>query len=809
MSFSSHSNDSAVLRDARDFDPRSGSWLERLLFNHRRAILLVCGTLTLVLGLFATRIEVNASFLKTIPSGHPYVRTFLKYENEVKGLGNALRIAVEAPQGSDIFSRDYVDQLKEINDAIYLMPGVDKAYMKSLWMPAVRWLGVTEDGYEGGPIMPDDYDGSGRSLQALRDNVLRSGEIGKLVAEDFRSSIIYVPLDESSGRLDYLRLSRRLEGLRKQHETGGLRLYITGFAKVMGDLIEGMYAVLGFFAVAVVLTAALLYHFTRCKRSTSLVIVSTLVAVVWLVGCVRLLGMDLNPYSILVPFLIFAIGVSHGAQKMNGIMQDIGRGTHRLVAARFTFRRLFVAGATALLAEVIGFGVIALIDIPVIREVAIIASLGVGILIFTNLAMLPILLSYTGVSPRAATRSISRESIAGEAHPVWRALDLFTRRRWATFAVVAAALVGACGYWQSLQLKIGDLAAGAPELKPDSRYNRDVDFVVHHYQAGSDVFVAFAKTPSGDCARYDSLAVVDDLEWQLRHLPAVVGTSSFATELRRSAVGLNEGNLKWYDLVSNQGLINAAAARAPRELFNATCDLLSIYAFLRDHRAESLESMTRAVKQFATQHSRPDLHIELAAGNAGIEAATNEVVKASNLRMLIGVYAAVLVLCAIAFRSIKAVLCAVVPLVLTSFLVEALMVWLAIGLKVATLPVIALGVGIGVDYALYVLSVTLTWLRQGETLSVAYFRALVFTGRVVIFTGCALALSVALWVLSPIKFQADMGVLLAFMFLWNMVGALVLIPALAYFLLTDRDKLKSEKHEAELVTASLAVEQKP
>lgn len=782
-------SDDLFSADPTKFDPASGNWLERLLFNHRRLMLLFCALVTVVLGYQALKIQINASFLKTIPNTHPYVQTFLKHQTQVKGLGNSLRIAVAAPEGKDIFSREYVDMLREINDEIYLMPGVDKSYMKSLWMPAVRWVGVTEDGYEGGPVMPENYDGSADSLRALRDNVLRSGEIGQLVAEDFRSSIIYVPLEETAEqRLNYLDLSRKLENIRARFETKGLKIYITGFAKVMGDLIEGIYSVFMFFAIAVVVTGAILYYFTRCPRSTLLVLFSTLIAVIWLIGLLPLLGLELNPYSILVPFLIFAIGISHGAQKMNGIMQDIGRGVNRLIAARYTFRRLFVAGATALLAEVVGFGVISLIDIPVIREVAIIASLGVGILIFTNLAMLPILLSYTGVSPKAALRSIQQEQAQdaqGKA-ALWRFLDLFTRRRAAAWTIAASALLGVGGYLVSQHLKVGDLAAGAPELRPDSRYNRDVAYLVSHYRAGSDLFVAFITTPPGECANYQNLLVVDDLEWTLRHLAPVVGTNSFATEVRRASVGLNEGNLKWYELTSNQGLINPAAARAPRELFNATCDLLSVYAYLRDHKAESLEQVAQTVEKFSVANSHAGLQVELAAGNAGIEAATNQVVKASNLKMLIGVYLAVIVLCAIAFRSFNAVICAVIPLVLTSILVEALMVIMGIGLKVATLPVIALGVGIGVDYALYVLSVTLTWLRAGESLSVAYYRALLFTGRVVIFTGCTLAVGVALWVFSSIKFQGDMGLLLAFMFLWNMLGALVLLPALASFLLARK-----------------------
>jgi predicted RND superfamily exporter protein len=176
----------------------------------------------------------------------------------------------------------------------------------------------------------------------------------------------------------------------------------------------------------------------------------------------------------------------------------------------------------------------------------------------------------------------------------------------------------------------------------------------------------------------------------------------------------------------------------------------------------------------------------MAAGNGGIEAATNEVVGQASWLMLLEIYAAVILLSFLTFRSGAAVLVAILPLVLTSILAQTLMVWLGIGVKVATLPVTALGVGIGVDYALYVLSVTLANLRKGMALSEAYYRALLFTGKVVMLTGSTLAVAVATWSFSPIKFQADMGELLAFMFVWNMLGALILLPALASFLLPKK-----------------------
>nr|WP_315236390.1 MMPL family transporter [uncultured Albidiferax sp.] len=770
------------------FEMQSGSPVERLLFNHRLWVVCVCALVTLLLGWQATRLELNASFEKTIPGHHPYIQNYLQHQNELRSLGNALRIAVANPKGS-IYDAAYLETLRKISDEVFLMPGVDRVGMKSLWTPSTRWVGVTEDGLEGGPVIPDAYDGGAASLQRLEANIERSGEIGQTVALDRRSSVLFVPLlarDAQGKAMDYRALSQRLEVLRTKYSAQGVSVHITGFAKIVGDLIDGVQAVLVFFALAVAIASVMVFAYTRCVRSTALVVAASMVAVVWQLGLLPLLGQQLDPYSILVPFLVFAIGMSHGAQKMNGIMQDIGRGMPSLVAARFTFRRLFLAGLTALLADAVGFAVLLVIDIQAIRELALAASLGVAALIFTNLILLPILLSYTGVSPAAAQRSLRAE--AGDASgaarsPLWVWLDRFTQRRWATAAVAGGVLLGVAGALVSSQLKIGDLDPGAPELRADSRYNRDVAFINSAYGAGSDVLAVMVKTPEGQCSQYETLNKVDALEWQLRQLDGVESTNTLALLNRRVLTGLSEGNPKWYEFLNNQDMLNTVTAGAPRGLYNDSCGLLTMYVYLRDHKADTLTRVVEHVAAFAHGNDTPDVQFLLAAGNAGIEAATNIVVKHAWHQMLLMVYGAVVLLCFITFRSWRAVVVAVLPLVLTSFLAEALMVAFGMGVKVATLPVIALGVGIGVDYALYILSVTLAQLRAGASLSQAYYQALLFTGKVVMLTGVTLAIGVITWVASPIKFQADMGLLLAFMFLWNMLGALILLPALAHFLL--------------------------
>jgi predicted RND superfamily exporter protein len=294
------------------------------------------------------------------------------------------------------------------------------------------------------------------------------------------------------------------------------------------------------------------------------------------------------------------------------------------------------------------------------------------------------------------------------------------------------------------------------------------------------------KTDKEGCLKYPTLVEADRMAWTLKQIPGVQTTVSLVDAARQITAGSFEGSPKWLTINRNQDVLNYAAQQASvnnPDLFNNDCSVMPVIAYLSDHKADTLQRVVDAAADFADKHSDKDRQFLLAAGSAGIEAATNIVVKKANTTMLIYVYLAVILLCFITFRSWRAVIVAVVPLMITSVLCEALMVALGIGVKVATLPVIALGVGIGVDYALYLLSVQLAQQRKGQSLGKAYKKAVQFTGKVVALVGITLAAGVITWAWSPIKFQADMGILLTFMFIWNMIGALVLIPALSHFLL--------------------------
>ena len=764
-------------------DGRLRPLIARAVFAVRPLLILLFALATAFFAWQASQLKPDASFEKMIPVSHPYIRNFLESRDDLKGLGNSVRIIVESRKG-DIFTAEFQETLKTITDEVFYVKGVDRAALQSLWTPNVRWQEVTEQGFVGGAVIPDDYDGSERALEDLRENTLKSGQIGRLVANDFRSAIIVAPLverdPETGEKLDYHAFASDLERLaRDKYQSEDIRIRITGFAKLVGDLIDGASLVGVFFLVAFAITAVMLLIYSRCPWLTLASLLCSTVAVVWQMGILNALGMGLDPYSMLVPFLVFAVGISHSVQIVNRFGNFIYHEVSRIDAARLTFVRLSKPGFIALLSDGVGFFTLRVIDIPVIKELAVVASTGIAVLILTHLILLPLVLSYTGVTQRCVRYRADKDH---SPYTHWALVARITERGPAMTMLGLCAVMLAVGLWYGQKQEIGDLDPGAPELRPDSRYNRDNAFLTANYSTSTDVFVVMARTAPQQCGSYAFISAVDRFQAELEAVPGVQSALSLLDVSKLVIQGMNEGSPKWHEISRNQYILNNSLSRAPSNLRNTDCSMAPVILFLDDHKAATLERVVAAVEDFRTTYDTGDVTFELAAGNAGVEAATNIVIEEAQTKMLLWVYGVVIVLCLLNFRSVRITACIIIPLAITSVLGQALMAFLGIGVKVATLPVIALGVGIGVDYGIYIYSALQFYLRRGEPLKDAYFAALKSSGTAVAFTGLTLAVGVGTWIFSPIKFQADMGLMLTFMFFWNMLGALLALPALSWLL---------------------------
>ncbi|MBK7658871.1 MAG: MMPL family transporter [Betaproteobacteria bacterium] len=756
------------------------------VFGNRKVLLAVFGVLTVIFVASASRLTVDAGFNKMVPLKHPYMQVYRDYE---KVFGGANRIAVAIVQkDGDIFNKEYMAKLKGITDDLFLLNGVDRPSVKSLFTPNTRFIEVIEEGFAGGNVIPATFQGTDADLKQVRANVQKSSEIGRTVATDFTGALVtagLLEIDPQTGeRLKYFELSNKLEEIRAKYQSDKHTVHIIGFAKAVGDIREGARGVLTFFGIAFAITAALMLWFVKDLKLTAVALVVAMMPVLWLLGTLPILGYGIDPLSILVPFLIFSIGVSHAVQMTKTWEREVVAGTDSLTAAKRSFARLFIPGTLALLTNVLGFAVIMLIPIDIVRELGITASLGVAWMIVTNKMLLPIMLSHITITRTAATQEAYQES---RVERVWRAASGCVQRGRATLIVAISAVILAAGIVGAHKLKVGDYGIGVPELRPDSRYNADNAKIVEKFAMGTNTLgvVAQTKDVQGACTQYEIMSVIERFDWFMQNAPGTQSVISLPGLAKGVNAGFNEGNLKWRQLPRDPQVMaqSVTPIDTATGLLNPDCSAMQVLIFTTDQQGETIASLVANVKDFAQAHNTPKLEFKLATGNVGVMAATNEAVDSARWEMNFAIFGALLVMCMITFRSFRATLCILIPLAIVSVLCEALMPVLGIGLKVSTLPVIALGVGVGVDYGIYLYDRIEVHLEEGKSLADAFFDALKERGTAMVFTAVTMTLGVGTWAMSALKFQADMGILLAFMFFLNMLGALFLLPALAAFLL--------------------------
>lgn len=753
---------------------------EDWVFSHRRGVLTGFVLFSLWMLYQACQLQVAAGFEKNLPLEHPYMKTLVEYQRQFGG-GNKVLVAVQVRQGS-IFTETYFKQFEALTQALMALPGVDKTQISSMFTPNVRYLEAVEGGFDGGPVIPADFQPTPAFFERVKANIQKAGILGRLVARDHSAAIISLQLletDPTTGqKTDYLQVAKALEQLRVKYQTPDTEIAVIGFAKLVGDIAEGARGVLLFLLLALVVTSISLYCYSASIRMTVLPVFCALVAVLWQLGWLSWLGFGIDPMLILLPFLIFAIGVSHAMQSLNGVAFEYAQGQDVITASRRAFRRLLIPGTLAILSDTIGFLTLWVINIGTVRELAIAASIGVSMKILTNMLLLPVLLSYVGVGRKFEAWRQWRKPWE---QWLWQNLARFTEPAFARSALVVAILLAMAVTPWALQPQIGEQQPGSPALWPDARYNQDTRLITNSFSIGIDLLTVIAEGPADACSNPDWLVRLDRFQGAMEQYPQVQSVVSLPMMIRLINAGYSEGQPKWRLLPQEPAVLAQALSLLPTStgLLNKDCSRVPVYLFLQDHRAQTLSAMVSAVKEQARLVETQGLTLRLASGSAGVMAATNEAVEAAHWPMLAWVYGAIGLLCWLSFRSWRACLCILLPLSLVSWLTQALMVWLDIGLTVSTLPVAALGAGIGVDYGIYLYSELRLSLSKGLSLKQAYIKTLAVTGCAVIFTAFTLAVGVIFWLGSALKFQADMGLLLAFMFSLNMVAAILLLPALA------------------------------
>jgi predicted RND superfamily exporter protein len=885
---------------------------ERLIFGQRMVVLVLFALITVLMAYFAMQLRVDAGFKKMIPLQHEYMRTFLDYEKEFGG-ANRILVAVMDKNG-DMFNQAFFQTMENITRDAKTIDSVDAARVSSIFTPNVRFVEVVEDGFAGGNVIPQTFTPNVEGFKAtpeqfatIKANIEKASIVGRLVAKDFSGAMVWVdlvPEDPARGvKVDYNKIAGQLEDIRHKYENEHTTVAIIGFAKMVGDISDGAKSVIAFFFVTILFTWLLLFAYSLSWKLASLTVACALVAVVWMLGALHLLGFGIDPMNMLTPFLIFAIAVSHGEQMINRFRGEIffgglEQGTVEqlrarerfavppLTAAKRSFAALLVPGAVALVAGCLGFATILIIPVRIIFELAVTATVGVALTILTDLILLPVLLSYCKLRNLEAKREYRLRQLT-QFDKLWAILTHLSRPVPAAIVIILGLAVWAAAAQYGSRVLVGDAQKGVAELRPDARYNRDAELISDKFALGVDILNVIAEgAPNACTTSYPVMETLDRFAWDMRNVEGVAQVITLPMAAKIVNAGWNEGNIRWRVLPRDNDTLrqDTQGFETDSGLLNGDCSAMPVMMFLTDHRATTIDRVVDAVKKFrddnkvfaggnvnlreqlakagADAKATDQLNLRLATGNVGVMAATNDEVRAVDRTMLYLLYAAVFVMCLLSFRSPRAALCIVLPLVLVTELGHSLMVALDIGKKVNTLTVLALGVGIGVDYAIYIFArmreamtysvefaaadvnrdfeLTAEELAQfekdmdldskagselgvggparsdapaptfadldinkdervsqqeyvvghggGRTLSESYFIALKTTGIAIFYTALTLAVGVGTWAFSQLKFQADMGVMLTFMFVVNMIAAIVFLPALCRWLLRPTEK---------------------
>jgi predicted RND superfamily exporter protein len=771
--------------------------LEVLIFSNRIAILIVLAFATFVAAYGASFVRFEAALEKQLPAGHPYITTVLQFRDKIPGL-NAINIVVETRDGT-IWTPAFLKKLNDITQDVGYVPGVLQESVTSFWTPNTRVYEATEGSVDARNLIPATLTADALTQAdalRIRDDALKGGFRGQLFSSDFRAAMITASLQDIDPQtqtpIDFFEMAERLETqIRAKYERDGITIRMIGFAPFIGEVAREARSALWFFLLAFAITTLAALVYTRSFVLAALAVGCSAVSLVWQFGVIGFAGIGLNPLALIIPFLAYAIGVSHGVQQINLIAAGVAKGLTPQDAARASFRRLFWPGGSALITAMAGFLALVIVPIPMVQELAIIAAIGVAMKLISNLVMLPVIASFLTFSEAEIER---QAALADGRHKFVGRLAPMAEPRQALIVLGIGLVFFAVTVWLAERRVVGNIEPGAPELWQSARYNQDAAFVSANFNSNLDLFVVVAQTPPDACVDHRIMTQIERFGVAMRKVDGVKAVQTLPEVARTIYSIILEGNLKWRVVPRDPSALVMATSYIPAEsgLLNKDCTLLPIAIYLDDHRAKTIGSVAAAAAAFARDNPMEGVSYHFATGNAAIYGAMNESIAASEVPALAIVFGVIAVLVFAAFRDWRAVVCCCMPLLVATYAGYALMTLLGIGLKFSTLPVLVVAVGIGVDYAFYIYARLMVYLRDGADMSVAYVAALRETGMAVVFTGITLAGGAASWAFSGLKFQADMGLMLAILFLANMIGAVTLLPALATLLdaLVPRAKAK-------------------
>lgn len=774
-------------------------WIDAYLWfllKYRHHVSIFVAIITLFFCYSLKDMRLNTDFFDFYPRQHPYIKIYNEFRR-MFGSANVLQVIVKKKNG-DIYNPDTLQKIDRVTKFIIETKGVVPYQILSIASPKMKSINsfrgavqIREVYYPGVPRTQEDADRVRFAVYATK------GIHGVYVAEDDTAALVTAGFWEEA--LDFNYMYERLEQLKQQENDANHEILITGFPYLFTSVMRYAPQVLLVFVLTFISLGILLYVYFRTWTGIWVPLFSGLLSSIWGLAFGTLLGFNLDPLVLVVPIFLTARALSHSVQSMDRYHEECYRLGDKHQAIVVSYGALFPPAMASIITDGLGILLVAVAPIPLIQKVALFAAFWIVSIFISVVTLHPIILSYIDPPPPPTGEEHNRLSerfyTAVTNGVIWASEGW---RRWAV--IVATLVLGIAAFITGRYLKVGDMTPGAALLFDDHPYNQAYEYLDHHF-LGSNQLIAIADTKTPDQIKTrQPLELMEEFGEEMEQVEGAALSVSVVNIVKQLARLYHEGDPKWGFIPDNPKNIaqlfytftQSGSAGDLDRFIDPSYQFGTVVTLFRGHSNKLITNAIHQAKAFAAKAESPELSFRLAGGMFGILAAVNEKVEESYWTTLMLVFGVVAFCLYLTYGSLMATAILMVPVVFSQFLCEAVMVIFNIDLNVNSLPVAAAGAGVGVDYGIYHFSRILDCFDEGRDVDDAVDYATATTGKAIIFTASTMFAGTIFWFFSSLKFQAEMGVLLALLMTLNTYGGLVVVPALVKvirpkFLIQRRD----------------------
>jgi len=766
------------------------------LVRNRVILLIIIGIITVLFFYQCLKLPIKTCFADLLPQKHPYIQVHNKIRN-IFGGANQVLIMVQVREG-DIFNSSTLKKVKWISEELEKIPGVDPYKIRSISVPKMKDFSFSSGTMKIDPLMFPDIPQNKEEMERLRDKIYSNSRYyGPFVSFDSKKTLIMVDFLEED--IDYPVVFKELNRIRDKTEDNNHIINIAGEPMHLGYIdfyTSQVLLILGCTVIGIIL---MLFMYYRSIRAIFIPVLSAAMSAVWGLGFMSLLGYSLDPLILVLPFLIALMTARHSMQCISRYMEEYKREKNMEAAAVKTIASMFLPGVTSIITDALGIALVAIATIPVLTHIAVACSFWCVATVILSVILTPLLTSCFPETERMRKyihRTLTNDK-TGYREKLLGWIGRWIPRRGKWVVAVVSILVVAVGWNYASQIRVGDFMPGSSILWPFHRYNKDAFRITFSMPLLNPLYVilegddgfeeGFEEGRGGFVTRGTTLREIDRFQRYIMKHERVMFVNSIVNTVPGFLMSTYEDDPQWYHLPRADKVLHFITHRMLFSGAPGTWDkyvgmedkYANIVIYCRDKMPKTTESVLQYIEDYIAETPGPPGGRYLLAGGAvGVQAGVRDVIAGAQIWNLIFALGGVFLFCAINFRSFTAGFILTVPLAVSNVLTFALMGAYNIGLTVNTYPVASVGIGLGVDYGIYFMSRLIEEGKSGAGLDEAIYQTLRTNGKAIIQIASTLTVGLLIWIFSPLKFQAEMGALLAILLFLNMLGALFLVPTL-------------------------------